>query len=332
MSEDSDADGDLAFVAGPDDAGTRLDQLLAASLDALSRSRCQALIKGGAVSIGGATILEPSYRVKSGDAITVVLPPPEDPVPKGEDIPLNILFEDADLIVLDKPAGLVVHPAPGSWSGTLVNALIHHAGDSLAGIGGVRRPGIVHRLDKDTSGVMVVAKTDAAMAGLAGQFADHGRTGPLEREYLALAWGAPSRASGTIDAPLGRAPHNRLKQAVLKNGGRDAITHYRLVETLGTGAAVSLLSLNLETGRTHQIRVHLAHIGHPVLGDPLYGAGFATKANLLSKPAQAALAALNRQALHAARLTFQHPVTGEIRTFESPPPPDMAALISALKA
>ena len=332
MSEDSDADGDLAFIAGPDDAGMRLDQLLAASLDALSRSRCQALIKGGAVSIGGATILEPSHRVKSGDAISVVLPPPEDPVPKGEDIPLAILHEDADLIVIDKPAGMVVHPAPGSWSGTLVNALIHHAGTSLSGIGGVRRPGIVHRLDKDTSGVMVIAKTDLAMAGLAAQFADHGRTGPLERDYLALAWGTPPRPSGVIKAPLGRAPFNRLKQAVLRNGGREAITHYRLVETFGSGAgAVSLLRLKLETGRTHQIRVHLAHIGQPVLGDPLYGAGYASKAKLLAPTAQAALAALNRQALHAARLAFRHPASGEILAFETPPPPDMAALIAALK-
>ncbi|MEX0627348.1 MAG: RluA family pseudouridine synthase, partial [Cucumibacter sp.] len=247
-------------------------------------------------------------------------------------IPLTILYEDAALIVIDKPAGLVVHPAPGSWTGTLVNALIHHCGTSLSGIGGVRRPGIVHRLDKATSGVMVVAKTGAAMRELAAQFADHGRAGPLQRDYLALVWGAPSPPAGTIDAPLGRAPHNRLKQTVRKSGGRRALTHYSTAERFGGDkSAVSLVRCRLETGRTHQIRVHLAHIGHPLLGDPLYGAGFASKANTLPEAARQALDALGRQALHATRLAFAHPVTAQTLAFETPPPADMAALIAALR-
>ena len=247
----------------------------------------------------------------------------------GEDVALDIVFEDEHLLVLNKPAGLVVHPAPGHASGTLVNALIRHCGASLSGIGGVKRPGVVHRLDKDTSGLLAVAKTDAAHQGLAALFADHGRSGSLIREYRALVWGGFDAASGLVDAPLGRHPHHREKMAVVPaQRGRHAVTHWRREEALG---AASLILCRLETGRTHQIRVHLAHIGHPLLGDPVYGAGFKTKASRLPPAAQAALTGLGRQALHAATLGFEHPVTGEALHFESPPPDDFIRLVKALR-
>ncbi|HWK94287.1 MAG TPA: RluA family pseudouridine synthase [Pseudolabrys sp.] len=325
-----------------EDAGARLDRLLAARIPALSRSRLKALILDGQVSIQPAsstavqaarTILDPSAEVKSGDVITVTLPPPEDAKPAGENIPLSIVYEDDDLIVIDKPAGLVVHPAAGHATGTLVNALIAHCGDSLSGIGGVRRPGIVHRLDKDTTGLMVVAKNDPAHKALSQQFAEKLESG-LARGYLALVWGAPERQRGTIDAPLDRHPTAREKQAVRK-GGRDAVTHWELREafTDADGKPVaSLIECLLETGRTHQIRVHLAHIGHPILGDETYGTGFKTKAARLSPPARAALEALGRQALHAAILGFTHPVSGERMEFEAPLPADMARLVAALRA
>jgi 23S rRNA pseudouridine1911/1915/1917 synthase len=333
MSANPGVDEVIEFAVGPEDAGRRLDLVLAASVDGLSRSRCQELVRTGAVTIGGATIVEPKHRVKPGDSVHVDIPAPTDAAPGAEPIALDILYEDAALIVVNKPAGMVTHPAPGSWTGTLVNALIHHCGASLAGIGGVRRPGIVHRLDKDTSGVLVAAKTEPALHALAAQFADHGRTGPLEREYLALVWDRLSPPAGRIDAPLGRAPHNRLKHAVVKTGGRAAITHYRTDDVFaGEGWAVASVRCRLETGRTHQIRVHMAHIRHPLLGDPLYGAGFASKANLLPAPARVALERLGRQALHAARLAFAHPSTGEVMAFEASLPPDLAALIAALRA
>ncbi len=333
MSANPSVDEVIEFAVGPENAGQRLDLVLAATVDGLSRSRCQELVRSGAVAIGGATIVEPKHRVKPGDSVRIDVPAPTDPEPRPEPIELDILYEDASLIVVNKPAGMVTHPAPGSWSGTLVNALIYHCGASLAGIGGVRRPGIVHRLDKDTSGVLVAAKTEPALHALAAQFADHGRTGPLEREYLALVWGRPIPPAGAVDAPLGRAPHNRLKQAVLKTGGRAAITHYRTDEVFaGEGWTVSALRCRLETGRTHQIRVHMAHLRHPLLGDPLYGAGFASKARQLPAPARQALESLGRQALHAARLAFAHPASGEVMAFEAPPPPDLAALIAALRA
>ncbi|HEU4518600.1 MAG TPA: RluA family pseudouridine synthase, partial [Microvirga sp.] len=253
--------------------------------------------------------------------------------PEAEAIALAVVYEDADLIVIDKPAGLVVHPAAGHESGTLVNALIAHCGESLSGIGGVKRPGIVHRLDKDTSGLLVVAKTDLAHQGLAAQFADHGRTGPLERAYRAVVWGVPARARGTIEAALGRSSHNREKIAVLApERGRFAITRYEVEEPLSPpDPAASLVRCELETGRTHQIRVHMAHLGHPLLGDALYGSGFRTKANRLSAAQQAALAALGRQALHAAVLGFEHPRSGQALRFESPLPADMATLVAALR-
>jgi len=264
--------------------------------------------------------------------IALTVPPDAPAEPAPENIPLTIVYEDDALIVIDKPKGLVVHPAAGNPSGTLVNALIAHCGASLSGIGGVKRPGIVHRLDKDTTGLMVVAKNDRAHRALAKQFADHGRTGALERAYLAFVWGVPSRPKGTIDAPLDRHPRARDKQAV-RPAGREAVTHWELLETY-TGAdgkpVASLLSCRLETGRTHQIRVHLAHIGHPLLGDGVYGPGFKTKMALLAESAQESLAALGRQALHAHMLGFEHPQTHDILQFKSRLPDDLARLRGTL--
>ena len=314
--------------------GERLDRVLAQRMDGLSRSRLKALILAGAVAIDGGTIRDPGHRVNVGDRIAVAIPPDEPAEPAPEDIPLNIVHEDDALIVIDKPKGLVVHPAAGNRSGTLVNALIAHCGTSLSGIGGVKRPGIVHRLDKDTTGLMVVAKTDRAHRALSAQFADHGRSGPLERAYLAFVWGVPERPKGTIDAPLDRHPKARDKQAV-RAGGRQAITHWERLETYpGTDdkPVARLLSCRLETGRTHQIRVHLAHVGHPLLGDDVYGPGFKTKVALLPPPARVALAALGRQALHAYLLGFEHPVSGQTRIFRSPLPADLADLRRSLGA
>jgi 23S rRNA pseudouridine1911/1915/1917 synthase len=319
-------------IATPDDAGARLDRVLAARIEGLSRTRLKALILNGAVTIGGRTIRDPEHRVNAADEIMVNVPAADDPEPKGENIPLTIVYEDDDLIVIDKPSGLVVHPAPGHSSGTLVNALIAHCGDTLSGIGGVKRPGIVHRLDKDTTGLLVVAKNDRAHTGLSEQFADHGREGPLVREYLAFAWGAPGRPKGTIDAPIERHPHARDKMAVRQNG-REAITHWQLLESYsGTDGkpVASFLVCRLETGRTHQIRVHLAHAGHPLLGDETYGTGYRTKAVHLPPAAQAALADLGRQALHAYLLGFEHPISGEELQFRSELPADLARLRDAL--
>jgi 23S rRNA pseudouridine1911/1915/1917 synthase len=322
----------------PAEAGERIDRLLAARLEALSRSRLKALILDGRVELasaaGARTIRDPGHRVNAGDAIAVSLPPPKPATPAGEPIALSVLYEDAAIIVIDKPAGLVVHPAAGHPGGTLVNALIAHCGDSLSGIGGVMRPGIVHRLDKDTSGVMVVAKNDRAHKALAAQFADHGRTGPLARSYLAFVWGVPDRPRGTIDAPIERHPHARDKMAVRKNG-RFAITHWELVECYrgASGRPVaSLIACALETGRTHQIRVHLAHIGHPLLGDTVYGPGFRTKTALLGTEAAGAVSHLERQALHAHMLGIQHPHTREYLEFRSELPADLGRLRHALAA
>jgi 23S rRNA pseudouridine1911/1915/1917 synthase len=311
-----------------EEAGQRLDRVLAARIGALSRSRLKALILDGQVTIGGRTIRDPGHRVNRGEVVDVAIPAPEPAMPEGENIPLQVKFEDDDIIVIDKPAGLVVHPAAGNRQGTLVNALIAHCGKSLSGIGGVRRPGIVHRLDKDTSGLLVVAKNDHAHRALAQQFADHGRSGGLRREYLAFVWGVPERAKGTIDAPLDRHKHSRDKRAV-REGGRPAITHWQVLERYqgNDGRPVaSLLRCRLETGRTHQIRVHLAHIGHPLLGDDVYGPGFRTKASLLPAPARAALAALGRQALHAYILAIEHPSSGDSLEFRSELPGELARL------
>jgi 23S rRNA pseudouridine1911/1915/1917 synthase len=309
----------------------RLDRALARLWPDLSRSRLQALIRDGQVTLEGAAIGDSSAKVAGGQRVAVTVPPPRPAEPEPEARDLAVVYEDDELIVIDKPAGLVVHPGAGNDSGTLVNALLAHCGASLSGIGGVARPGIVHRLDKDTTGLMVVAKTDLAHQDLSAQFADHGRTGPLERAYLALVWGRPEPATGTIDAALARSERNREKIAVVREErGRHAITHYRVEAMLGMQEPVGLVRCRLETGRTHQIRVHLAHRGHPLLGDAVYGAAFRTKANRLEPEARAALDALGRQALHAALLGFRHPRTGDSLRFESPPPSDMARLIAAL--
>jgi len=312
--------------------GGRLDRVLAARIPSLSRSRLKALILAGQVAIAARTVRDPAAQVNSGDTVTVTLPEAEPAKPAAEDIPLNVVYEDSALIVIDKPKDLVVHPAAGHATGTLVNALIAHCGDSLSGIGGVKRPGIVHRLDKDTTGLMVVAKTDRAHRALSKQF-ENKLEGPLKRGYLAFVWGTPERPRGTIDAPLDRHPHAREKRAV-REGGRAAVTHWELIERYA-GAdgkpVAALLACTLETGRTHQIRVHLAHIGHPILGDETYATGFKTKASRLPTPARDALEALGRQALHAARLAFEHPDTGELLEFESELPADLAALQAALK-
>lgn len=320
------------IIAGPDDEGLRLDRVLAKHLPELSRTRIQALIAEGRLSRDGRAVTGASAKIAGGERFTLTLPPPEPAAPEPQDIPLAIVHEDDHLIVIDKPAGMVVHPAPGNPDGTLVNALLYHCGSSLSGIGGVRRPGIVHRLDKDTSGLLVVAKNDAAHRALAAQFADHGRTGPLERAYIAFVWGEPSAPRGTVDAPIDRHPVSRDRMAV-RPGGRFAITHWerQAVYADAQGRPVaSRLECRLETGRTHQIRVHLAHIGHPLLGDETYGTGHRTKAARLAAPARQALETLSRQALHAARLGFEHPANGTFMRFESPLPADLAALEAAL--
>jgi 23S rRNA pseudouridine1911/1915/1917 synthase len=314
----------------PEAAGIRADLWLARRFPELSRARFQALIAKGRVRVEGRPFLDPGLKLKPGQTVEADLPPAEPAAPQASDIPLNVVYEDEHLIVIDKPAGLVVHPAAGHSTDTLVNALIAHCGASLSGINGVARPGIVHRLDKDTSGLIVAAKTDAAHRGLAGQFAEHGRDGRLERAYLAIVWGSPERRTGTIDVALARSPANRLKMAVSRGAtARRAVTRYEVRERLG---AASLVECRLETGRTHQIRVHLAHAGHPLLGDQTYGKGYASAARRLSAPAQDALRMLDRQALHAAVLGFEHPVTGRAMRFASAPPPDFAALLEALRA
>jgi 23S rRNA pseudouridine1911/1915/1917 synthase len=322
------------LLIAADEAGERLDRVLAARVAELSRSRHKALILAGRVAVDGLTIRDPGHRVNAGGTIVLDLPPPEDATVAPEGIPLDIVFEDDELIVIDKPKGLVVHPAAGNWTGTLVNALIAHCGDSLSGVGGVKRPGIVHRLDKDTTGLLVAAKTDRAHHALSAQFADHGRTGPLRRGYLAFVWGAPERPRGTIDKPIDRHPRARDKMAV-REGGREAVTHWQVLERYpGTDGkpVASLIACELETGRTHQIRVHLASIGHPLLGDDVYGPGFKTKAALLAPAARSALEALGRQALHAYLLAIEHPSQGKNLEFRSELPDDLACLRQCLGA
>src|SRR5215468_8806249 len=322
------------LTVAAEDAGERLDRVLAQRVAELSRSRHKALILGGRVAIDGATIRDPGHRVNAGERIMLELPPAADAAISPEDIALDVVFEDAELIVIDKPAGLVVHPGAGNWTGTLANALVAHCGASLTGVGGVKRPGIVHRLDKDTSGLMVVAKTGRAHRALSRQFAEGGRGKALRRGYLALVWDAPERPRGTIDKPIGRHPRAREKMAV-RAGGRAAVTHWELLERYrgadGTPVA-SLIACRLETGRTHQIRVHLASIGHPLLGVEVYGGGFKTKANQLFDDAKAALEALGRQALHAYLLVVEHPSQGTNLEFRSELPEDFLRLRHSLGA
>lgn len=320
-------------VAG-DEGSARLDRVLAQRTPELSRSRLKALILAGSVTVKDAVVRDPAYHVTKGDTIIIDVPEAAPAEPQGEDIALDIVFEDDDIIVIDKPRGLVVHPAAGHATGTLVNALIAHCGSSLSGIGGVKRPGIVHRLDKDTTGLMVVAKNDHAHQSLTAQFADHGRTGAMERGYMAFVWGVPNRPHGTIDAPIDRHPHAREKMAV-RQGGREAITHFEIRQSFAgrDGKPVaSLLACRLETGRTHQIRVHLAHLGHPLMGDSVYGAHFKTKAGQLGAEGKDALTALGRQALHAYLLALEHPRTGKLLHWEAPLPEDLLLLQRALEA
>ncbi len=312
--------------AGPADAGARIDKFLADALTGLSRTRIKALIEAGRLAAGEATRADPSQRVKPGQRYVLSVPAATPAAPRGQAIELRVAYEDADLIVIDKPAGMVVHPAPGNPDSTLVNALIAYCGASLSGIGGVQRPGIVHRLDKDTSGLIVAAKNDAAHAGLAAQFA----TRTLTRAYQAVVWGIPTPTAGEIVGNIGRSPTNRKKMAVLRHGGRPARTLYRVRTAFG--GVASLIEARLKTGRTHQLRVHLSHRGHPVLGDPLYGRAPRRRAAALPEAIRRPLVGFHRQALHAYLIEFRHPRSGERRRFESDLPDDMAALIASLAA
>lgn len=305
-------------------AGQRLDKVLAPLFPDLSRARLQSLIGEGRLSLDGAPVADASRKAKAG-TYSLLIPPPAPAEPEPQALPLTILYEDEHLIVVDKPAGMAAHPAPGTPDGTLVNALLHHCGASLSGVGGVARPGIVHRLDKDTSGVMVAAKSDAAHRGLSALFSTH----DIDRLYVALTRGAPHPASDTIETQLGRSPGDRKKMAVLRSGGRLAITHYRVEAAFGPPdrPLAARVACRLETGRTHQIRVHLASKGSPCLADPVYGAG-QPSVLVRDKIREAGLA---RQALHAAVLGFVHPVTGQALRFETPLPPDMAALQAGLE-
>ena len=312
------------------EASDRLDRFLALTFPEVSRARFQRLIAEGQVAVEGVCVTETRHKLKAGQRVDAVIPPAVAAEPKAETIPLAVVYEDKDLIVIDKPAGLVVHPGAGNETGTLVNALIAHCGDSLSGIGGVKRPGIVHRLDKDTSGLLVIAKNDAAHQGLSEQFAAHGRDGRLERAYQAIVWGMPERNRGTVSANIARSNSNRQKMAISKSeASREAVTHYEVLEKLGMPPVASLVRCVLETGRTHQIRVHMTHIGHPLLGDRVYGASFKSSLNTLSEAARNAVNTLNRQALHAGKLGFEHPRTGKALSFESPLPSDMVQLLAA---
>ena len=302
----------------PAHAGWRLDRALAAAVPTLSRERLKALIRGGAVETEGKLVRDPSVKVRGEETLRVAVPDPKPAHNEAQDIPLDVVFEDEHLLVVDKPAGLVVHPAAGNLDGTLVNALLHHCGGSLSGIGGVARPGIVHRIDKDTSGLLVVAKSDVAHEGLARQFAAHS----VDRRYVAIVSGVPRAAEATVDAPLARSAANRKKIAIVAAGrGKRAVTHWKRLQVLRDAA---LVECRLETGRTHQVRVHLASTGHPLVGDPVYGRSKKTHGKILKE------LGFHRQALHAAELGFIHPVTKHRMSFSSPMPPDMQELFNAL--
>lgn len=311
-------------VAEPAARGQRLDRFLADAIGILSRSRVKSLIEQGMARRDGQVLSEPAEPVRPGATYVLDLPPPMPATPQPQAIPFAILYEDADLVVLDKPAGLVVHPAPGNEDGTLVNALLAHCGDGLTGIGGECRPGIVHRLDKDTSGLMVVAKTQLANTALTAAFASR----DIDRAYHALVWGLPSPLAGEIEGAIGRDRRDRKRMAVVTRNGKHALTRYRALRAWGT--AVALLDCRLATGRTHQIRVHLASRGHPVIGDPVYLRRVPAAARTLPEPTRHWLLDFPRQALHAARLGFVHPCTGQRLDFTTDPPPDMAGLIAAL--
>lgn len=335
MSHESNVSGIREFRAGEHNRGWRLDHFLAVNLPQLSRSRLQNLIAEGRVMLTGVTIGDPNKRVKPGDLVVIDVPPPAPATPQPQAIPLNIAYEDGDLIVIDKPAGLVVHPAAGNLDGTLVNALLAHCGDTLPGINGVARPGIVHRLDKDTSGLLVVAKNERAIRSLAKQFAAHA----VERLYHAVVWGCPRSMDGVVEGNLGRNPFDRKRMAVLRGQGKPARTHYRVLEKFGCGAGdktrpfAALLALRLETGRTHQIRVHLAHIGHPLIGDPVYGRNRQPPRAKTpeEQSAYGSAAEFPRQALHAGVLGFFHPVKQVKMRFESAWPDDFARLVNGLR-
>jgi 23S rRNA pseudouridine1911/1915/1917 synthase len=302
----------------PAHAGWRLDRALAVAVPTLSRERLKTLIRSGAVETSGKLLRDPATKVRGDESFRVTVPEPQPAHHEPQDIPLKIVFEDEHLLVIDKPAGLVVHPAAGNFDGTLVNALLHHCAGRLSGIGGVARPGIVHRIDKDTSGLLVVAKTDVAHEGLANQFAAHS----IDRRYLAIVTGVPKAAGGTIDAPLARSAANRKKIAIVEGGrGKRAVTHWKRLKMLRDAA---LVECRLETGRTHQVRVHMASIGHPLVGDPVYGRSGKTHGKLLKE------LGFHRQALHAAELGFTHPVTKHRMSFASPMPPDIEELFHAL--
>lgn len=317
--------GDRTVEIGAAESGERLDKALASILPRLSRARLQRLIAEGQVVSGGKPLTDPARKVHSGDAITVTLPYPRPAEPEPENIALTVAHEDEHLIVIDKPAGMTVHPAPGQEIGTLVNALLHHCAGSLSGIGGVARPGIVHRIDKDTSGLLVVAKTDQAHVGLARQFENHS----IERRYQAVVWGVPGEPSGTVRGNIGRNPNNRKKMAVIAKGGKSALTHWTLLQAFGKTAA--LVECKLETGRTHQIRVHMTHIGHPLIGDPVYGGGGRSLKKSLPPEVREAISGFSRQALHAKTLGFHHPQTNEHIKLNSVLPGDINKLIKAFK-
>lgn len=344
------------YTVNADDAGERLDRWLTAQVPDLSRSRLKALIEDGQVEPENGAKIDPKFKVSEGERYTLTLPDPEPATPKAQNIPLDVLFEDEHLIVINKPPGMVVHPAHGAWDGTLVNALLYHCGDTLSGIGGVARPGIVHRLDKDTSGVMVVAKSEVAHTGLVARFQAH----DMDRRYLAVTRGAPRPLLGRIETRIDRDPGDRKRMAVVRESvraasadwhepdgdgwvdrGKHAITNYQTVEAFGALdeksalPAAAIVECRLETGRTHQIRVHMAHIGAPVVGDPVYGKHRGLKAfgdGDAFREATTAARKFSRQALHAAILGFEHPVTGEDLFFEQSPPDDMADLIEKLRA
>ena len=309
----------------------RLDRFLAAALTDLSRSRLEGLIEAGAVTLGAKTIRDSNHRVKPGEEYSVRVPEPRPARPEAQDIPLQIVHEDKDLIVIEKPAGLVVHPAAGNPDGTLVNALIAHCGPGVLHIGGEERPGIVHRLDKDTSGLLVAAKTERAMASLAKQFANH----TIERAYNAVVWGAPRDTTGLIESQIGRSPFDRKRMTVLRAGGKRAATRYKVIEKFGAPGRpfACLIECRLETGRTHQIRVHLTHLGHPLVGDPQYGRNRVAPKPKTPAEAQGftAAAEFSRQALHAFVLGFQHPSLHKTLRFQAPWPADFAELVEGLR-